>query len=111
MAWRFVWFKGEDHVFNIEVGHRSIEDVMSIDLKGCEVVKGRREQRDADCVGGVQGSEVNGDYGLDLGQGVCPVFDRVLEALDFIVLSSADGCEVEEVCVSIAEKHPLDVRF
>ena len=42
---------------------------------------------------------------------MCPVFDRVLEALDFIVLSLADGCEVEEVCVSIAEKHPLDVRF
>ena len=111
MAWHFVWFKGEDCVFNIEVGHCSIEDVMSIDLKGCEVVKGRREQRDVDYVGGVQGSGVNGYYGLDLGQGVCPVFDRVLEALDFIVLSSADGCEVEEVFVSVVEKNPLNARF
>ena len=34
---------------------------------------------------------------------MCPVFNRVLEALDFIVLSSADGCEVEEVFVSVAE--------
>nr|POE51484.1 hypothetical protein CFP56_47602 [Quercus suber] len=40
---------------------------MTINLKGCEVVQGRQEHRDIDRVGGVQGSEVNGDYGLDLG--------------------------------------------
>ena len=42
---------------------------------------------------------------------MCPVFDRVLEALDFIVLSLADGCEVEEVFVSVVEKNPLNARF
>ena len=59
-------FKREDRVFNIKVGYRSIEDVMVIGFKGGKVVQGRRKQRDDVCVGGVQGSEMSGDYGLDL---------------------------------------------
>ena len=65
-AWCLVRFKREDRVFNIEVGHHSIEDVMVIGFKGGKVVQGRQKQRDYVCVGGVQGSEMSGDYGLDL---------------------------------------------
>ena len=39
---------------------------MVIGFKGGKVVQGRRKQKDYVCVGGVQGSEMSGDYGLDL---------------------------------------------
>ena len=39
---------------------------MVIGFKGGKVVQGRQKQRDYVCVGGVQGSEMSGDYGLDL---------------------------------------------
>lgn len=63
------------------------------------------------CFSRVERNEVIVYHVLDVKWRMRPLSDRVLKALDFIAIKSADGREVIEVSVAVAKDGPVKTSF
>lgn len=63
------------------------------------------------CLYGVKGGQVRENLIMDIGWGVRPIFSRVLEAPNFIVVSPTNSGKVKEFGVAVSEQGPFDSGF